>query len=89
MSGAAQERIYDVAVSDGRTIDPDGRCRTPVGSTVGVSDASYTNSIGDAVLATYWEDTDFDPSPSAFYYVRVIEIPASALRAKYRAMHGI
>jgi hypothetical protein len=69
------ERIYDVAVSDGRTIDEDGRCKTPVGSTVDVDDASYTNNIGDAVLTGYWVDPDFDSKELAFYYVRVIEIP--------------
>jgi len=74
-SGKSQERIYDIAVSDGREIGSDGRCRTPVGNTVDVEDASFTNTIGDAVLAAYWRDPDFDPSQLAFYYVRVLEIP--------------
>ena len=51
--GKTQERIYDVAVSDGRAIGSDGRCKTPVGSTVDVANASYTNSIGDALLMGY------------------------------------
>ena len=49
-AGETHERVYDIAVSDGRLIDADGRCNTPVGSTVNVADASYTNTIGDAVL---------------------------------------
>ena len=73
--GETQEKVYDVAVSDGRKIGPDGRCETPVGNTVDVKDASYTNSIGDVLLAAHWVDPDFDPSLRAFYYVRVIEIP--------------
>jgi hypothetical protein len=73
--GKTQERIYDVAVSDGRKIGADGRCKTPVGSTVDVADASYTNTIGDPLLTAYWKDPDFDPKQRAFYYVRVIEIP--------------
>jgi len=73
--GKSQERIFDVAVSDGREIDEDGRCTTPVGDTVDVPDASYTNTIGDAALAGYWEDPTFDPKQRAFYYVRVLEIP--------------
>jgi len=74
-SGKAKERIFDIAVSDGREIDSDGRCKTPVGDTVNVEDASFANTIGDAVLAAYWQDPEFDPSQSAFYYVRVLEIP--------------
>ena len=74
-SGEVQERIYDVAVSDDRKIGKDGRCKTPVGNTVDVADASFTNTIGTPLLSTYWEDPDFDASQSAFYYVRVIEIP--------------
>ena len=70
----SKERVYDVAVSDGRAIGSDGRCKTPVGSTVNIEDASYTNTIGDPLLTAYWEDPDFDPKQKAFYYVRVIEI---------------
>lgn len=40
-----------------------------------VANASYTDSIGDAVLMAYWKDPDFDAKQRAFYYVRVIEIP--------------
>lgn len=73
-NGETHERIYDVACSDGRAIQ-DRRCERPVGNTVDIEDASYTNTIGDPLLAAHWEDPDFDASQSAFYYVRVIEIP--------------
>ena len=73
--GKARERIYDIAVSDGRKIGADGRARTPVGTTVNVSNASFTNTIGAAVLAAHWRDPDFDPNERAFYYVRALEIP--------------
>ncbi len=61
--------------SNGRKIGSDGPCKTPVASTVEVPDASYTNTIGEPLLATHWTDPDFDPALRAFYYVRVIEIP--------------
>ena len=38
----AQERVYDVAVSDDRKIDANGRCNTPVGNTVNVEEAIWT-----------------------------------------------
>ncbi len=73
--GEVHERIYDVAVSDDREIGSDGRCSEPVGNTVNVEEATYTNAIGDPILFGYWTDPDFDSSQRAFYYVRVIEIP--------------
>ena len=73
--GKTHERVYDVAVSDGRTIDADGRCRTPVGNTVDIEAANWTNTIGASELAVVWTDPDFDPGQSAFYYGRIMEIP--------------
>jgi hypothetical protein len=74
-SGKTEERIYDVAVSDGRAIGDDGRCTTPVGDTVDVANATWTNTIGAPELIAVWKDPDFDPAQAAFYYGRVIEIP--------------
>jgi hypothetical protein len=87
-SGKAQERIFDIAVSDGREIDKDGRCTTPVGDTVDVANATFTNTIGDAVLAAYWEDPTFDPKQDAFYYVRVLEIPTPSWIAHDEKVFG-
>jgi hypothetical protein len=73
--GKTQERIYDVAVSEGRRIDADGRCRTPVGSTVDIENATWTNTIGAPELITVWKDPEFDAKQRSFYYLRVLEIP--------------
>ncbi|NRB37154.1 MAG: DUF3604 domain-containing protein [Pseudomonadales bacterium] len=72
--GKVHEKVYDVAVSDGRKIK-NGRCKKAVGNTVDLETATWSNSIGDAQLATVWTDPDFDSKESAFYYVRVLEIP--------------
>ena len=74
-TGDPRERIYDVAVSDDRTIGEDGRCLTSVGDTVDLSIPSWTNTIGAAELGSVWSDPAFDPELRAFYYARVIEIP--------------
>ena len=73
--GIAEERIYDVVVSDDREIDENGRSGVLVGNTVDLTTGHYTNTIGDTQFATAWTDPDFDSSKSAFYYVRVLEIP--------------
>jgi hypothetical protein len=74
-SGKTHERVYDVAVSDNRKIGADGRCKTPVGNSVDIKNATYTNTIGSALLSAFWQDPEFDPKQNAFYYVRVLEIP--------------
>ena len=74
-SGQIFEKIYDVAWSGNRKPDPVTGKVPPVGSTVDVKNASYTNTIGDVELKTVWKDPDFDPSVHAFYYARVLQIP--------------
>jgi hypothetical protein len=70
------EKVYDVAWSDVENRKPDANGKLPpVGNTVDVSKATYTNDIGDSQLGAVWSDPDFDPTHSAAYYVRVLEIP--------------
>jgi hypothetical protein len=72
--GKVQEKVYDVVWSDGRKPGADGKV-PPVGSTVDVEQATWTNTIGAPELISVWTDPDFDPALRAFYYVRVLEIP--------------
>ncbi|WP_286193412.1 DUF3604 domain-containing protein [Tropicibacter sp. R16_0] len=72
--GELHEKVYDVAWSDDREVDANGKLPA-VGNTVDLETASWTNTIGTAELATVWTDPDFDASERAFYYVRVLEIP--------------
>ena len=74
-SGARSERVYDVALSDGRAPGADGASAEPVGNTVDVGNATFSNSIGAPELSAVWRDPDFDPDAPAFYYLRVLQIP--------------
>jgi hypothetical protein len=74
-SGKLHEKVYDVAWSGGRKPDPKTGKLPPVGDTVDVANATWTNTIGAPELIAVWRDPEFDPGQPAFYYGRVIEIP--------------
>jgi hypothetical protein len=61
----------------------------PIGSTVDIEKATYTNTIGAVELKTVWTDPEFDPSLHAFYYARVLEIPTPRWTTIQAAKLGI
>ena len=74
-SGQSFEKIFDVAWAGNRKPDKWTGIVPPIGSTVDVENATYTNTIGSVELKTVWTDPEFEPSANAFYYARVLEIP--------------
>ncbi len=86
--GETHEAIYDIAWSDGRELDGAGKL-PPVGNTVDVATATYTNDIGDAELFVVWSDPDFDATQRAFYYLRALEIPTPRWSTRDAAELGV
>jgi len=74
-SGQSFEKIFDVVWAGSRKPDKWTGSVPPIGSTVDVENATYTNTIGAVELKTVWTDPEFDPGVHAFYYARALEIP--------------
>ena len=88
--GQLHEKIYDVAWGDADKRQPDANGKLPpVGNTVDVANANWSNTIGDPELITVWTDPDFDPEAAAFYYGRVLEIPTPRWTAYDAKRFGI
>ena len=62
-NGQSFEKVYDVAWSDDRKPDPETGMVPPIGSTVDIPNATYTNTIGAVELKSVWTDPEFDPTP--------------------------
>ena len=87
-NGETHEKVYDVVWAGDRKPGGDGKL-PPVGNTVDVKNATWTNTIGAPELITVWEDPDFDATLRAFYYARVIEIPTPRWTAYEAKRYGI
>lgn len=73
--GQSFEKVFDVVWSGDRKPDKFTGRVGPIGSTVDIENASYTNTIGSTELKTVWTDPEFDAGLHAFYYARALEIP--------------
>jgi Protein of unknown function (DUF3604) len=74
--GEVHEQIYDVVWADAVKRKPGANGKLPpVGDTVDVENATWSNTIGDPELIAVWKDPNFDAKQRAFYYLRILEIP--------------
>jgi len=75
-AGQQKEKVFDVAWSGERSMRPGGGLPA-VGNTVNLKTGDVDNSIGAAQLSVVWQDPEFISGQSAFYYVRVLQIPTA------------
>ena len=87
-NGETHEKVHDVTWSGDRKALADGKL-PPVGNTVDVENATWTNTIGAAELIAVWKDPEFDPNQHALYYARVIEIPTPRWTAYEAKRYGV
>ena len=74
--GKAQEKLYDIACSDGLAVNPETQRCPDNGASVNLEDCSISTDSGAPELKTLWQDPDFNPDMDAAYYVRVLENPS-------------
>ena len=74
-NGETHERVFDVACSDGLTVDPTTQRCPDNGAKVNLSDCAISADRGSAEFKKAWQDPEFDPQQRAFYYLRVLENP--------------
>ena len=73
--GQINERVFDVACSDGGTVDPETHRCPDNGAAVDLTTCAISDDKGAGELSAVWQDPTFTPGERAFYYVRVLENP--------------
>jgi len=73
--GEHREQVFDVACSDGLSVDPETHRCPDNGAHVDLSDCSISVHQNATELKVHWQDPDFRPGQASFYYARVLENP--------------
>jgi hypothetical protein len=75
VDGESFEQVYDVACSDGGSVDPVTHRCPDNGASVDLSNCAISENLGAGELKANWMDPDFNEEQRAFYYVRALENP--------------
>jgi hypothetical protein len=75
VDGEHNERVYDVACSDGGLVDTVTHRCPDNGAQVDLNNCAISSNLGAAELKAKWRDPEFNPEHRTFYYVRALENP--------------
>lgn len=73
--GETKEQVFDVACSNGLTVNPETYRCPDNGASVDLTSCAFSEDTGAAELMARWQDPAFDHDQDAFYYVRVLQNP--------------
>ena len=73
--GETEEKVFDVACSDGLSVDPETDRCPDNGAQVDIGTCAISDDVGADELKVAWTDPEFVASEPAFYYVRVLQNP--------------
>jgi hypothetical protein len=77
--GILREKIFHVALSDGRSAGTDGTVPA-LDAPVDFNTGEWDSTKGSTEFLLAWSDPEFDPEANAFYYLRVLELPTASWR---------
>jgi hypothetical protein len=87
--GEPKEQVFDAVWQPGRRVNAKSGKLEPIGTSVNLKTATYTNTIGAAQLRGVWRDPSFDPKQPAVYYLRALEIPTPRWTTLLAARHKL
>jgi hypothetical protein len=73
--GEQREKVFDVACSDGQSVNLLNHRCPDNGAKVNLDDCSISREKGNSEIKTFWQDPEFSNDQEVFYYARVLENP--------------
>ena len=73
--GKTHEQVVDIACANGASVDPSNQRCPDNNASVNLDNCSFNSDSGASELKTLWQDPNYNPEQSAFYYVRALMNP--------------